>query len=66
MAGIAVLTACHTEKEFDATGVFEATEIIVSAEGNGKILFSNLLAIFPPNQIERDEENQLQKDRAQL
>lgn len=38
LAGIAVLTACHTEKEFDATGVFEATEIIVSAEGNGKIL----------------------------
>lgn len=38
LAGITVLTACHTEKEFDATGVFEATEIIVSAEGNGKIL----------------------------
>lgn len=34
-----VLSACSNGKDhYDATGSFEATEIIVSAEGNGKIL----------------------------
>lgn len=34
-----VLTACgNDEKEYDATGTFEATEVIVSAEQNGALL----------------------------
>ena len=32
------LSACNASKEFDATGTFEATEIIVSSEANGKLL----------------------------
>ena len=40
MAAIAtLLSACNSEKEYDATGTFEATEIIVSSEANGKIFF---------------------------
>ena len=31
-------TACHNEETFDATGTFEATEIVVSSEASGKIL----------------------------
>lgn len=30
-------TACNKEKEYDASGVFEATEVIISAESNGVI-----------------------------
>jgi HlyD family secretion protein len=34
-----VLTSCNSSKqEFDATGVFEAEEVIVSAESSGKLL----------------------------
>lgn len=34
-----LLTACNSSKqEFDATGVFEAEEVIVSAESSGKLL----------------------------
>lgn len=33
------LSACNSTSEFDATGTFEATEIIVSAEANGKLFF---------------------------
>ena len=33
----AVLSSCHSGDDFDATGTFEATEIIVSAEANGKL-----------------------------
>jgi len=37
--GILVLFACGKQKNnYDATGVFEATEIIISAEATGKIL----------------------------
>lgn len=32
------LTSCSSKPEYDAQGTFEATEIIVSAEGTGKIL----------------------------
>ena len=36
-------TACKTEaKKFDASGTFEAEEIIVSAEATGKILELNI------------------------
>ena len=34
----ALMTACgNTNSEYDATGVFETTEVIVSAKGNGEI-----------------------------
>ena len=34
-----LLTACgNSEKEYDATGTFEATETTVSAEQNGTLL----------------------------
>lgn len=36
-----LFSACSAEKEFDATGTFEATEIIVSAEANGRIFHLN-------------------------
>ena len=38
-----VITACSSnESDFDATGTFESTEIIVSSEANGKIMELNL------------------------
>ena len=38
-----ILTACSgNQNDFDATGTFEATEITVSAEQNGKLLSFNL------------------------
>lgn len=38
-----ILTACSgNQKDFDATGTFEATEITVSAEQNGRLLSLNL------------------------
>lgn len=36
-----IFTACNSSSEFDATGTFEATEIIVSSEANGKLFFLN-------------------------
>ncbi len=40
---IAMLTAsCGSDKEFDAQGTFEATEVIVSAESAGRILDFNI------------------------
>ena len=42
MAVIATLpSACNSEKEYDATGTFEATEIIVSSEASGKLFYLN-------------------------
>lgn len=39
LMGIVFLTACMNQsKSFDASGVFEATEIIVSSEASGKII----------------------------
>jgi HlyD family secretion protein len=39
VALIATLTSCRkTDKDYDATGTFETTEVVVSAEGTGKIL----------------------------
>lgn len=39
----AVLVSCNSNKSsFDASGVFEATEVIVSSEGSGKILNFNV------------------------
>jgi len=40
---LALLTCCkNNEKEFDATGVFEATEVTVSAEQSGTLLMFNV------------------------
>ena len=33
------LTACGSKDEFDATGTFEATEIVVSSEATGENCF---------------------------
>ncbi|MCL2131454.1 MAG: HlyD family efflux transporter periplasmic adaptor subunit [Lentimicrobiaceae bacterium] len=41
MAGL-LLAGCKNVQKYDASGVFEATEIIVSSEGNGKILLLNI------------------------
>lgn len=38
LAALSVLAACHNKYDADASGVFESTEIIVSAEQTGKIL----------------------------
>lgn len=35
------LSACRSNEDFDATGTFEATEIIVSAEANGRLFQLN-------------------------
>ncbi len=37
-----LLTACGRSGDFDATGTFEATEVIVSAEAAGRILYFNV------------------------
>lgn len=43
LAGMVILTACgKNEKEYDATGTFEATETTVSAEQNGVLLSFSL------------------------
>lgn len=34
---LSIFSACSDNSDFDATGTFEATEIIVSAESNGKL-----------------------------
>lgn len=39
---ILILSACHKKEKFDATGYFEATEVVVSAENNGTILSLNV------------------------
>lgn len=36
-----ILSACQPKADFDATGTFEATEIIVSSESNGKLIYLN-------------------------
>ena len=38
-AGLAMLASCgNNEKEFDATGTFEATEVTVAAEQSGALM----------------------------
>ena len=33
------VSGCNkNDKQFDASGIFETTEVIISAEGNGKLL----------------------------
>lgn len=50
LALLLLCAACTSEKAYDATGTFEATEIIVSAEANGRIFF-----------LDADEGTQLEK-----
>ena len=39
VAGLVMLASCgNYEKEFDATGTFEATEVTIAAEQNGKLM----------------------------
>lgn len=35
---LVALTACNRDNNYDATGTFEATEVVVSSEANGRIL----------------------------
>ena len=44
IATLALLAAacCSNDKEYDATGIFEATEVTVSAEGTGRLMVLNL------------------------
>lgn len=39
---VLTLTACHNTPDYDATGIFEATTVTVSAETSGKILTFNI------------------------
>ena len=51
---ITLVSACKSgEQEFDATGVFEATETIISSESNGKILTFNIQegSVLTANQL---------------
>ena len=53
LAGLIVFGACsNRENEFDATGNFEADEVIVSAEGAGKIM---ALAIEEGQELKKGE-----------
>lgn len=37
-----LFAACKEEKKYDATGTFEATEVLVSSEANGKLMTLNV------------------------
>lgn len=39
---IALLTSCNKQPDYDATGIFEATTVTISAETQGKILSMDL------------------------
>ncbi len=52
--GMLLLAACSDEKQaYDATGTFEATEVIVSAEQNGRLL---QLTIAEGDEVEQGQE----------
>ena len=38
----AILAACSNDNDWDATGTFEATEVVVSAKGTGQIMSFNI------------------------
>ena len=43
LASVAMIaTACGNDNDFDATGTFEATEVVVSAKGSGEIKSFNV------------------------
>lgn len=65
---IIVLTACNTKKSFDASGTFEADEIIVSAQQTGQILSLNIHEgdkLLPNEEIGKIDVTNLQLQRAQ-
>ena len=33
-----LLVSCGSDMKYDATGAFEATEVLISAEGNGRLM----------------------------
>ena len=41
-ATLITLVACNDQKEYDATGIFEATTVTISSETSGKILMLDL------------------------
>ena len=48
-----LFAGCENDSRYDASGVFEATEVIVSSEGNGKIL---LLHVEEGQQLDADQQ----------
>lgn len=42
IAALLLLSACHKNPDYDATGIFESTTVTVSAETSGKILSFNV------------------------
>ena len=48
-----LFSSCRSEHNFDATGTFETTEIIVSSESNGKLFYLNA---EEGNRLKRGEE----------
>ena len=42
MSIVVVLSACSNDNDWDATGTFEATEVVVSAKGSGEIKSFNI------------------------
>jgi len=42
MSIAAIVTACSNDNDWDATGTFEATEVVVSAKGSGEIKSLNI------------------------
>lgn len=69
MAAAALAMSCGTEAEFDAQGSFEATEVVVSAEAAGRILWFDAeegTAVEPGVRIGQIDTLQLDLQRRQL
>lgn len=69
MAAAALAMSCGTEAEFDAQGSFEATEVIVSAEAAGRILWFDAeegTTVEPGVRIGQIDTLQLDLQRRQL
>lgn len=69
IAAAALAMSCGTEAEFDAQGSFEATEVVVSAEAAGRILWFDAeegTAVEPSARIGQIDTLQLDLQRRQL
>lgn len=69
IAAAALAVSCGTEAEFDAQGSFEATEVVVSAEAAGRILWFDAeegTAVEPGVRIGQIDTLQLDLQRRQL
>lgn len=69
IAAAALAMSCGTEAEFDAQGSFEATEVVVSAEAAGRILWFDAeegTAVEPGVRIGQIDTLQLDLQRRQL